>query len=123
MAQMPWFLLRMKTDNAQLKHIPVRTCVACRQVKAKRELIRIVRVAEGCVEADPGGKKAGRGAYLCPARECWEAGLRGGRLEHTLRTKLSQENREELLRLSEELLKETDIGKGKQTDKHNQAPA
>ncbi len=113
----------MMTNNPQFKHIPVRTCVACRQSKAKRELIRIVRVADGCVEADPGGKKAGRGAYLCPARECWEAGLKGGRLEHTLRTKLSQENREELLRRGEELLKETDIGKGKQTSKYTQSPA
>lgn len=54
------------------KHIPQRTCIACRTVRAKRELIRIVRTTANRVEADPTGKKAGRGAYLCRQRECWE---------------------------------------------------
>ncbi len=54
------------------KHIPQRTCIACRTVRAKRELIRIVRTTTHHVETDPTGKKAGRGAYLCRQRECWE---------------------------------------------------
>jgi predicted RNA-binding protein YlxR (DUF448 family) len=54
------------------KHIPQRTCIACRTVRAKRELIRIVRTTTDRVEADPTGKKAGRGAYLCRQRECWD---------------------------------------------------
>ena len=80
--------------------------MACRKVKAKRELLRLVRVSDGNVEIDIGGKKAGRGAYLCRAEECWEIGLKGGRLEHSLRTTLTQENREQLIRFGEDFLKE-----------------
>ena len=80
------------------KHIPQRTCVACRKVKTKRELIRLVRISNGTVEVDPSGKKAGRGAYLCQSPECWEDGLKRGRLEYNLRTALNQENRQQLIR-------------------------
>ena len=86
------------------KHIPQRTCVACRKVDAKRELIRLVRIADGSVEIDTSGKKTGRGAYLCRAQDCWEAGLKGGRLEYTLRTTLSQDNRRKLITQGEDLL-------------------
>ncbi|MBL7209841.1 MAG: YlxR family protein [Dehalococcoidia bacterium] len=75
--------------------IPQRSCVACRTTKAKRDLVRLVCSA-GTVEIDRKGKKTGRGAYLCPVRECWEAGLKGNRLEYTLRTKLTMENRQTL---------------------------
>jgi len=85
------------------KHIPQRTCVACHKAKAKRELIRVVRVSGGSVEVDSGGKKAGRGAYLCRTRECWQIGLKGNRLEHALRTTLTQDNREQLIRYGEGL--------------------
>jgi len=78
--------------------------VACRKVKAKRELIRIVRMSDGNVEVDTSGKKAGRGAYLCRAPECWEVGLKGGRLEYALRTRLTQDNRELLTRYGKDLL-------------------
>lgn len=87
------------------KHIPQRTCVACRQVKAKRELVRLVRISDGSVEVDPSGKKAGRGAYLCQGQECWEVGLKRGRLEHTLRTTLTQENREQLIRYGKDSIR------------------
>lgn len=70
--------------------------MACRKARAKRELVRLVRIADGTVEVDTSGKKAGRGAYLCPTQECWEAGLKSSRLEHTLRTTLTQDNREQL---------------------------
>lgn len=86
------------------KHIPQRTCVACRKVSAKRELIRLVRIADGSVEIDTSGKKTGRGAYLCRMRACWESGLKGGRLEYTLRTTLTQDNREQLIKHGETLL-------------------
>jgi len=71
--------------------------VACRQAKAKRELVRLVRGATGTVEVDTTGKKAERGAYLCQATECWEVGLKGSRLEHALRTTLTPDNREQLI--------------------------
>ncbi len=68
------------------KHIPQRTCIACRTVRGKRELVRVVRTPENHVEADATGKKAGRGAYLCRQRECWEQVLsQRGHLEHALK--------------------------------------
>ena len=86
------------------KHIPQRTCVACRKVKTKQELIRLVRVSDGSVEVDTDGKKAGRGAYLCRSQGCWEVGLRGSQLEHVLQTTLTQDNREQLIRCGKDLL-------------------
>jgi predicted RNA-binding protein YlxR (DUF448 family) len=70
-------------------------------VSTKGELVRIVRVADGRVEVDTTGKKTGRGAYLCREQECWQLGLKGNRLEHALRGKLTQENREQLIGYSE----------------------
>ncbi len=87
------------------RHAPQRTCLGCRQVKAKRELIRIVNTPEGNLEVDITGKKAGRGAYLCPSSECWEAGLKGNRLDHALRTTLSQTSQQKLIKYAEEHLK------------------
>jgi len=69
---------------------------------AKRELIRLVGNADA-VQIDPKGKEAGRGAYLCPIRECWETGLKGNRLEHTLRVKLTLENRQVLVEYGKSL--------------------
>ncbi len=88
------------------KHIPQRTCVACRKVKDKKELVRLVRVADNSVEVDDRGKKAGRGAYLCRTQECWDIGCESGRLEHTLKTKLTRENRDQLKKFGIELLTE-----------------
>ncbi len=68
--------------------------MGCRTALAKRELIRIVRTAEG-VRVDPTGKLAGRGAYLHDRRACWERGLRGA-LAHALKTELTPEDRERL---------------------------
>lgn len=77
------------------RHVPHRTCVGCRQVLAKRAMVRIVRTEDG-VHLDPTGKANGRGAYLHESRSCWQAGLRGG-LEHALRTRLSEEDRATLV--------------------------
>ena len=78
--------------------------MACRQVNNKRELIRIVRISEGKVEVDITGQKAGRGAYLCQAPECWGVGLNGRQLERTLRSNLTQDNREQLIRYGKDFL-------------------
>jgi len=99
-----------KSISRPAKRIPQRTCVACRQVRSKRELVRLVSVSGEMVEIDTTSKKAGRGAYLCPALDCWETGLKSGRLEYALRTSLTRENREQLLRLGQKLLKERGSG-------------
>ncbi len=62
------------------KHIPQRTCVVCRTVRPKRELVRIVRTPEGQVVIDERGKQNGRGAYLCPQAACWNEALLRKRL-------------------------------------------
>ncbi len=72
-----------------------------------------MRISDESVEVDISGKKSGRGVYLCPAQECWEIGVKGGRLEHSLRTTLTQENREQLIRFGEDLLKEQVSGQGR----------
>jgi uncharacterized protein len=77
------------------KHIPQRTCVACREVLPKRSLIRVVRSSTG-VQIDPTGKMSGRGAYLHDQRTCWEKGLKGA-LAHALRIELAAEEREALM--------------------------
>jgi predicted RNA-binding protein YlxR (DUF448 family) len=87
----------MKSNSdAVIRHTPERTCIACRQVKPKRELVRIVKTANVGVVVDETGKQAGRGTYLCRARQCWDEGLKGNRLEYVLRTTFRQEDRKRL---------------------------
>lgn len=87
--------------------------MACRKVKAKQELIRLVRISDGSVEVDTSGKKAGRGAYLCRDQRCLEIGLRGNQLGHVLRTTLTQNNLEYLIRYGKDktFCKELSSGK------------
>lgn len=96
--------MEKKVTNSTRKHVPLRTCIACREVKPKRELLRIVCTADGTVEVDTSGKKEGRGAYLCRNARCWEAGLKGNRIEHHLKTSLSSDAREELTRYAREVV-------------------
>ncbi|MFC2053836.1 YlxR family protein [Chloroflexota bacterium] len=85
----------MPRKRARRKHVPQRTCVGCREVLPKRELIRIVRSPDGVV-IDPTGKISGRGAYLHDRRSCWERGLKGA-LANALKIELTDEDREKLL--------------------------
>ncbi len=82
-----------KTEK-RVKHVPQRTCVGCRVVNSKRELIRLVRRPDG-IFIDPTGKAAGRGAYLHNRRSCWERGVKGP-LAHALKTNLTQQDQERL---------------------------
>jgi predicted RNA-binding protein YlxR (DUF448 family) len=76
-----------------VRHVPQRTCIACRQERAKRELVRIVRSPLGHVTLDPSGKTPGRGAYLCRNATCWSAAVRRGLLSGALKTTLTPEDR------------------------------
>jgi len=73
------------------KSKPQRTCIGCRQVTFKRQLIRIVRTTAGEAVVDPTGKQAGRGAYLCANRGCWERALAHSQLNRALKMTLSDE--------------------------------
>lgn len=83
-----------KAKGPRARHVPQRTCIACREVQAKGALVRVVRTAEG-VFADPSGKLDGRGAYLHARRICWERGLQHN-LGAALRTELSAEDKQRL---------------------------
>jgi uncharacterized protein len=82
-----------KTQPKRVKHIPMRTCVACRESKPKRELLRVVRTPDEHVFLDATGKKAGRGAYLCARLSCWESALKRKRLEQEFEVAISAEDR------------------------------
>jgi predicted RNA-binding protein YlxR (DUF448 family) len=75
------------------KHVPLRTCIACRQNRGKRDLVRVVRTPASGVQVDLTGKVAGRGAYLCRARSCWAQALGGRKLDAALKTTLSVDER------------------------------
>lgn len=66
-------------------------------MRPKRELVRVVRSPQGEIGVDEKGKAAGRGAYLCRSRTCWERAVTRDRLDHALKTKLTAEDRERLL--------------------------
>jgi predicted RNA-binding protein YlxR (DUF448 family) len=73
------------------KHKPQRSCIACRETKDKRQLIRVVRTPDGEVMIDPTGKAKGRGAYLCRNSTCWDKGLEHGRIARALKVNPSVE--------------------------------
>ena len=73
------------------KKIPQRQCMGCRERKAKRELIRVVRSPEGEVSLDFGGKKYGRGAYICPNPECLKKAIRSKALDRSLEVTIPEE--------------------------------
>ena len=73
------------------KKIPPRLCMGCRERKATRELIRVVRSPEGVVSLDFGGKKNGRGAYICPNLECLKKAIRSKALDRSLEVTIPEE--------------------------------
>jgi predicted RNA-binding protein YlxR (DUF448 family) len=100
-----------RTSNSSpivARPVPMRTCVGCRSVKPKRELVRLVRNRRGFVEIDTAGKKEGRGAYICPDITCWEKALKGQQLERTLKSALTPENRAELIISGREMVQGVD---------------
>lgn len=96
----------MKKIAKRVKHVPQRTCVGCREILAKRALVRVVRTPQG-LQVDPTGKLPGRGAYLHDRRSCWERGLKGS-LAHALKTELSDQDREILMAFMENLTDDVD---------------
>lgn len=66
----------------------MRMCVACRQMRPKKELVRIVRTPEGDVRLDTTGRANGRGAYLCASTECLNRAVKTRALERALEAKL-----------------------------------
>ena len=87
--------MNSKKQPPPTKHVPQRTCIACREIAGKRGLIRIVRTEQG-IMVDATGKKAGRGAYIHPKQECVQTVLASNRLNQALRTSITAEDRNRL---------------------------
>jgi predicted RNA-binding protein YlxR (DUF448 family) len=78
------------------RHVPQRTCVACRDKTNKRALFRIVRTSDGQAEVDLTGRKPGRGAYICDTPACWERATSTSMLDNALKTTLTPETKNTL---------------------------
>ncbi len=78
------------------KKIPMRQCLGCREMKPKRELLRVVRSPEGEISLDYRGKASGRGAYICPDPQCLKKAIRARALERALSTSIPPEILERL---------------------------
>lgn len=73
------------------KKIPMRQCLGCREMKPKRELIRVVRSPEGEISLDFKGKASGRGAYICPDAGCLKKAVKAKALERALEAQIPPE--------------------------------
>ncbi|MBR5114631.1 MAG: YlxR family protein [Oscillospiraceae bacterium] len=73
------------------KKIPMRQCAGCREMKPKRELIRVVRSPEGAISLDATGKSSGRGVYICRSAECLKKARKSNALSRSLETPIPDE--------------------------------
>ena len=75
----------------KLKKIPMRMCVGCKELKPKKELLRIVALPTGIIELDRTGKKSGRGVYICNRSECFKKAFDSHGLERSLKRPVSRD--------------------------------
>lgn len=78
------------------KKVPMRMCVGCREMKPKRELLRVVRSPEGEISFDLTGRRNGRGAYVCRSSQCLERAIRQKQLERAFSAPVSDAVRDAL---------------------------
>ena len=74
-----------------MKKVPQRTCIGCREVKPKKELLRIVKASEQDISIDTTGKKNGRGAYICKNENCLDMAIKNKRLSREFEMAIPQE--------------------------------
>ena len=74
-----------------VKKTPQRACIGCREMKDKKQMIRILRTPEGEFTLDATGKKNGRGAYLCRSRECFQKAVQSKGLDRSFKMSVPQE--------------------------------
>jgi len=75
----------------RVKKIPQRMCVGCKEMKNKKALIRVVKTPDDFILIDTTGKKAGRGAYVCPTEQCLQLAMKSKGLEKSLKTRIAPE--------------------------------
>ena len=86
-----------------VKKIPLRQCIGCGEMKSKKEMIRVIKTAEGEILLDATGRKNGRGAYLCPSMECFKKAVKGRGLERSFKMAIPREVFETLDKEMEEI--------------------
>ena len=67
------------------KKIPMRQCIGCGEMKAKKEMIRVIKTTEGVITLDVTGRKNGRGAYVCPNSDCLKKAVKNKGLERSFK--------------------------------------
>ena len=75
---------------------PLRQCTGCREMKSKKEMIRVLKTPEDEIVLDTTGRKNGRGAYVCPSIECLDKAIRNHGIERSLKTSVPEEVYEDL---------------------------
>ncbi len=85
------------------KKVPIRQCVGCREMKSKKELLRVIKTPEDEVLLDVTGKKNGRGAYLCPKKECLEQAVKTKGLERSLKVSIPKVEIEKMVKEMESI--------------------
>ena len=68
----------------------MRQCTGCREMKSKREMIRVIRTTENEICIDATGRKNGRGAYICPNMDCLKLAIKNRGLERSLKTTIPE---------------------------------
>ena len=96
----------------RIRRIPQRTCVGCQAKKAKKQLVRIVRTPDGEIDIDPGGKRSGRGVYVCPDVACLEKAVKAKKLEKALEHEIPDEILEKLRQKIAVINSESPVGVG-----------
>lgn len=86
-----------------VKKIPMRMCTGCREMKPKKELIRVVKTPEGEIKLDTVGKVNGRGAYICKCKECLQKAQKSNALARAFECQVSSEVYESLERSIEDI--------------------
>ena len=84
------------------KKIPMRQCVGCGEMNNKRNMMRVLKIADGSIVLDTTGRKNGRGAYLCMNRECLKKAVKNKGLERSFKMSIPQEIYENLEKEFEE---------------------
>jgi len=78
------------------KKIPLRQCIGCGEMKGKKDMMRVLRTAEGDICLDTTGKKNGRGAYLCKSGDCLKKAVKNKGLERSFKMSIPSEVYESL---------------------------
>ncbi len=86
-----------------MKKIPQRQCIGCGEMKSKKEMIRVIKTPEGEIMMDATGKKNGRGAYICPSRECLKKAIKSKGLERSFKMSIPSDIYEALTKEMENI--------------------